>query len=169
MSDRVVVLARGRIVQSGTPAELYDEPATPYVADFIGTSNMLQATVTRIDGSEIEVVAGRHRLRALANGRRYRQNEPVLLSIRPEKAALVGMNGAEPPAGANRIGARVTEHLFHGHALRLELDLGDGTPFVVDLQLPAAVESLRLPAVGSEVEIAVRPANVSVFPAEAAT
>jgi len=166
MSDRVVVLSQGRIVQCGTPAELYDRPATPYVADFIGTSNLMRATVAAIEGDEVIATAGPHLLRGAAHGRRFQPGDKVLLSIRPEKAALVTDGNAVEP-GANLIDARVTEHLFHGHALRMELDIGQAAPFIVDLQLSAAVETLRLPQTGGRVAIAVPPANVTVFPAEA--
>jgi ABC-type Fe3+/spermidine/putrescine transport system ATPase subunit len=50
MSDRVVVMDRGKIVQSGAPTELYDDPATPYVANFIGTSNMIRGEVAHANG-----------------------------------------------------------------------------------------------------------------------
>jgi len=53
ISDRVAVLSKGRIEQIGPPVEIYDAPATPFVAEFIGTMNRLEATVT--DGSTGEV------------------------------------------------------------------------------------------------------------------
>ena len=57
MSDRIMVMHAGRIEQVGTPTELYDHPASAYVAEFLGTSNMLQAAVTR-DGDGVIARAG---------------------------------------------------------------------------------------------------------------
>jgi spermidine/putrescine ABC transporter ATP-binding subunit len=164
MSDRVVVLERGRIAQSGTPADLYDRPATPYVADFIGTSNLIPAVVVAAEGGEILAATGGQRLRALADGRRFAAGDRVLLSIRPEKATLLaaGMSG---PAAANILPATVREYLFHGNAMRAELDIGAATPFLVDLQLQGSANSVDLPQPGSAVTVSVRPANVSVFAA----
>jgi len=167
LSDRVVVLERGRIVQCGSPAELYDTPSTPYVADFIGTSNLLPATVSEVTGSDIVAACGPHSLRAPARGRRLVAGDKVLLSVRPERALLLA-DGMPPSAGANRLTARVTEHLFHGNSLRVGLDIGQAAPFIVDLQLQAALGSLSLPAPGSTVTVLVDPANVTVFPAAGA-
>ena len=166
MSDRVVVLERGSIIQTASPAGLYDKPATPYVADFIGTSNLVPATVLEADDAEIVAVAGAHRLRATADGRRFAAGEKVLLSVRPERARLLA-DPSSAAAGANALPATVREHLFHGNALRIELDIGQAAPFLVDLQLQATVGSLRLPAVGAAATICVDPASVTVFPAEA--
>jgi spermidine/putrescine ABC transporter ATP-binding subunit len=167
LSDRVVVLERGRIVQCGSPAELYDNPLTPYVADFIGTSNLLPGTVSEVSGGDIVAACGPHSLRAPARGRRLGVGDKVLLSVRPERALLLA-DGVSPPAGANRLAARVIEHLFHGNSLRLGLDIGQTVPFIVDLQLQAAVGSLFLPAPGSAVTVLIDPANVTVFPAAGA-
>ncbi len=168
MSDRVVVLEHGRIIQTGSPSELYDNPATPYVADFIGTSNLVPAVVAEAGPAGIVATAGAHRLRSPAGGRRFAVGEQVLLSVRPEKAVMLDA-AAAAPAGANMLPARVMEHLFHGNALRVELDIGQKAPFVVDLQLHASVGSLRLPPAGSAVTVAIDPANVIVFSGEAAS
>src|SRR6202008_4916723 len=58
MSDRIAVMNRGRVEQLGTPEELYERPATPFVADFIGTTNLLRGTVEAIDGGSPPVRLG---------------------------------------------------------------------------------------------------------------
>src|SRR6185312_12653630 len=50
MSDRIVLLADGRIVQDGPPEKLYDQPATPFASDFLGSANLIDGTVTALDG-----------------------------------------------------------------------------------------------------------------------
>ncbi len=165
MSDRVVVMDRGRIVQSGTPGELYDRPASPYVANFIGTSNLIRARVTAVDATAVTATAGSFTIRAKANGARPRLGAAVLLSIRPEKALIVAPN-TPIPEHHNRIEGRVTEHFFHGNSLRVEVDIGHGDPFLVDVQLQLAVGEAGTPVPGSVVVLAVHPASVSVFAAE---
>jgi spermidine/putrescine ABC transporter ATP-binding subunit len=167
MSDRVVVLEHGRIAQSGTPGELYDRPASPYVADFIGTSNLIPATVNALSGGEIEVQAGSHRLRASAGSLRVAAGDKVLLSIRPERAQMLAA-GTPAPAQANLLPATVREYLFHGNAMRVELDIGQPEAFLLDLQLHSALSGVELAKPGSAVRIAVAPVNVTVFPAGAA-
>jgi spermidine/putrescine transport system ATP-binding protein len=166
MSDRVIVLEQGRIAQSGTPSDLYDRPATPYVADFIGTSNLIAGTVTTGGDREVEASVGPHRLRAATGGRRFAAGDRVLLSVRPERALLLA-DGGTPPAQSNILPATIKEYLFHGSAMRVELDIGQVAPFFIDLQLQGALNSADLAKPGSAVSIAVTPINVTVFPAGA--
>jgi len=165
MSDRVVVIDRGRIVQCGSPAELYDRPATPYVASFVGTSNLVPAIIVASDANGVVAEAGGHRLWARLGSRRFAPGAHVLIAIRPEKVVTVPAGGVVPDA-FNRIEARVIEHLFHGHGLRTEFDIGCVEPFMVDIQLPAALAEVGLAAPGASVTLAVDPANLTVFPAD---
>jgi spermidine/putrescine ABC transporter ATP-binding subunit len=166
MSDRVVVLEQGRIAQSGRPDELYDRPANPYVADFIGASNLVPGVVTRSSAEEVEASVGAHRLKAATGGRRFSVGDRVLLSIRPERALLLS-NGEAAPTQSNMMTATLKEYLFHGSAVRAELDIGQESPFFVDLQLQGALDSLDLAKPGTTVAIAVAPGNVTVFHAGA--
>ena len=91
ISDRVAVLSAGRIEQIGTPTEMYTAPATPFVAEFIGTMNRLEATVVdgstgQIDHSGVRLQVGEARGRA--NGDR------VLVLIRPEALELTASRTA---------------------------------------------------------------------------
>jgi spermidine/putrescine ABC transporter ATP-binding subunit len=165
MSDRVVVLERGRIAQCGTPGDLYDRPASPYVADFIGTSNLISATVSAASGGQVEAQVGPHRLRAAAGSLRVVAGDKVLLSIRPERVLMLA-NGAPVPAECNFLSGTVREYLFHGNTMRVELDIGQPSAFLVDLQLQAALSGTDLAKPGSAVRVAIEPVNVTVFPAD---
>ena len=166
MSDRVVVMENGRIAQCGSPAELYDRPATSYVANFIGTSNLIPATVSRVDAETITATMGGREMRAKSNGGSFAPGADVLLSIRPERTVVLAA-GETVPEGYNRLDATVIEYLFHGHLVRMELDIGHSEPFVVDMQLQGALSDMDLPPQGSTViTLAVDAANVSVFAAD---
>jgi putative spermidine/putrescine transport system ATP-binding protein/spermidine/putrescine transport system ATP-binding protein len=162
MSDRVVVMEAGRIAQIGTPDEIYEKPASPYVANFIGTSNLIEMTA----GSESEGLLGLSReglaLKARMNGLAASTGQKLLVGIRPEKAILLG-SPAQAPAGACVLSGNVKEVLFHGSNARLRLELAGGAPFIVDLQLASASSRQSLPKLDTEVAIAVDPENVTLF------
>jgi spermidine/putrescine transport system ATP-binding protein len=88
LSDRICVMRAGRIVQVGTPQELYDRPASRYVADFVGTSNFLIGRVATMEGSRavLDLDAG-GRLEGCA-GAGLRTGDRACLSIRPEQIRL---------------------------------------------------------------------------------
>jgi len=87
MSDRIAVMNRGRVEQFGTPEALYERPATPFVADFIGTTNLLHGSVDAVNGREVLVrLASGECCRIQAAGRSI--GDPVDLSLRPEAVRI---------------------------------------------------------------------------------
>jgi ABC-type Fe3+/spermidine/putrescine transport system ATPase subunit len=141
MSDRVVVMRRGRIVQEGAPRTLYDLPRSPYIADFIGTTNLFPA---RLDGGRI-----------LCHGQPLSVDAAGVIKgaatfgFRPEKARLI----RDAATGPNRLQGHVAEVLYHGSVARVVVDLGPGR-IVVDLQISDAAAGLPGPGEAVAVEIA---------------
>jgi putative spermidine/putrescine transport system ATP-binding protein len=131
ISDHVAVMYGGIIEQMGTPAEMYTAPATPFVAEFIGTMNRLEATV--LDGATGDVEHSGTRLRVdAARGRR--NGERVLVLIRPEALELeAATNGAAP----NSFAGEVLTQTFLGPVTRLKVN-GDGTSLIADLSTARA-------------------------------
>jgi len=164
MSDRVMVVDAGRIVQSGTPTEIYEHPVSPYVADFIGTANIVPATVVGRESGHLVAAVGDARLHAPLGAKNFETSSPVLLAIRPEKLRLTKPGDAK----AGCLTGTVVETLFQGNSLRLKLAIAGGTPFAIDLPLGSALEQVAPPAIGETVGIAVDPANVVVFDGEVA-
>jgi len=113
ISDRVAVMSGGRIEQIGPPAEMYGSPATPFVAEFIGTMNRLTATVAD-DGS---IDYGGLRLRVEA-ARGLPRGERVLCLVRPETVEVVRANGT-PADGA--LTGEVVSNTFLGSTSRLRV------------------------------------------------
>jgi iron(III) transport system ATP-binding protein len=96
MSDRIVVMNAGRIEQVGTAVDLYQRPNSPFVADFIGTANFLDATVVGRSGRSHEVDFKGHRLNIPNSGQDYTPGTPVTIVARPEGVELhdeAGMPG----------------------------------------------------------------------------
>jgi putative spermidine/putrescine transport system ATP-binding protein len=127
MSDRVAVFESGGIVQLGAPDTLYNEPATAFVANFIGENNLIDGVVERLDGA--------HCLVALAQGAKVRAvavgdigpRTPVQLAIRPERIGLTARDGES----INRLRAVVEGRVYLGDHLRLLTRLGTGQALTV--------------------------------------
>ena len=118
LSDRVAILDRGRILQIGAPAEVYERPRTRFAAEFLGNSNFLQG---RVEGGAV----------VLADGSRIGVSDPlpasgeVTLAVRPEKMTIHA-EGAAIPADRNRLRARVRDVLYAGPALTYTLEQPQG-------------------------------------------
>lgn len=94
MSDRIAVMSQGRVMQIGTPVEIYERPKNKFVADFIGETNLLDGTVRAADGAwlTVHVPALESEVRALSSGE-FRAGQQVSLSIRPEKIRMIENKG----------------------------------------------------------------------------
>src|SRR5690606_26827836 len=117
MSDRVVVMNKGRADQIGTPFEIYNRPATRFVAGFVGTLNVLKGIVDDAAGRKVrigdQVVAVAHDL----GGRRA--GDPVSLALRPEAAVLEKQDGR--PA---RLDGLIEDVSFLGSVIRVKVAVG---------------------------------------------
>ena len=158
MSDRVVVMERGRIIQAGTPSELYDHPVKPYVADFIGRSNKLYGKIVSADAQQITMRVGQNTVRSTPGQTRYSTGDYVLATVRPEKVRLLA--DGEHPGNHSVVHGTVREVLFHGSSHRLEVDIGEDRLFGVDVQLIRS----DIGGPGTPVTLAINPDLVSVFP-----
>jgi putative spermidine/putrescine transport system ATP-binding protein len=150
VSDHVAVMYGGVIEQMGTPAEMYTAPATPFVAEFIGTMNRLDATV--VDGGTGEVEHSGMRLVVdAAKGRR--NGERVLVLIRPESLELeAATNGGAP----NSFTGEVLTQTFLGPVTRVKVS-GSGTSLIADMStaraaaLPVGARvSAKIPSEGAK-------------------
>ncbi|HSZ56379.1 MAG TPA: ABC transporter ATP-binding protein [Tepidisphaeraceae bacterium] len=111
VADRIALMNAGRIVQVGTPADLYHRPASSFVADFIGETNLLRGKVIGREDGQVCVETAAGPIRA-AGGREL--SGEVTLSIRPEQMRLADARPASD--GLNRLEGDVTETTFLGEA-----------------------------------------------------
>ena len=126
MSDRIVVLDRGRIQQDGTPEEVYRRPASRFVAEFLGQCNVLSARAAESpENGTTRLVAGAAAV-PLTVPRAVPAGEAVEVAIRPEAIEL----SESAPDGGNASAARLRSVSFLGDQYRYELDAGD-LPLVV--------------------------------------
>ena len=161
MSDRIVVMEAGRIVQIGAPEELYERPETPYVANFIGTSNMVVGSVAEVTGNTVLVRCDGAEIRAIVRDSAPAVGATVTLSIRPEKVKL--RQSTEAEAGFDILRGKLRDKFFHGESVRLAIDIGADRLFFVHRQLEAGLDQMALPEIGSDVTLGVDAANVILF------
>ena len=154
MADRVVVMNKGQLEQVGTPREIYEQPASPFVADFVGRVNVLNA-VSLGDG---RYRAGRLALMG-ANGSSYTAGTPVRLYLRPEDRVVEGSLEGE----LNRICGQIAKVEFlGGHCLaEIQVPELEGQPLSVFFSLNQ-VRELGIRE-GAELELALRPDRIRVF------
>jgi spermidine/putrescine transport system ATP-binding protein len=122
LSDRIAVMNEGRIEQVGPPEQIYREPTSPFVADFIGDTNLLDGQAHRENGTTVVEVS-----RSLNVPVDDETTGDVQLSIRPEDFALVE-NGDGLAAG------EVSERYFQGDQTNYVVDLDDGPELTVVIQ-----------------------------------
>ncbi|MFE6224447.1 ABC transporter ATP-binding protein [Streptomyces sp. NPDC057854] len=116
MADQVAVMNGGRVEQLGAPAELYENPRTTFVANFLGTSNLIEAEVVET-GADVVVTAGGGKLRVPGDRctDAVRQGGKLLVGVRPEKISLTHADDAgEIPDGRNRVTGRIADSSFIG-------------------------------------------------------
>jgi spermidine/putrescine transport system ATP-binding protein len=112
MADTIAVMNAGRVEQLGTPVELYERPASRYVANFLGQSNCLEGTVQEIRGEETVVRVRDCEL--TVSGRHGRPGSPLSIGVRPEKTVAVPAGERPDPGLANGIPGTVTDVSFTG-------------------------------------------------------
>jgi ABC-type Fe3+/spermidine/putrescine transport system ATPase subunit len=141
MSDRIALLRSGELEQVASPREIYGRPATAYVAQFIGHTNLLEG----------QVQSGVVRCGALAWPVEL-PDGPVLFSLRPENFRLAA--GVTAPPGMVRVRGKVRAQAFHGATELIRVECGDGLMLVV--RTPSGGASL------DEVEVEFSPADAVV-------
>ena len=147
MSDRIAVMNAGHVEQLGTPEELYERPATRFVADFIGTTNLLRATVDADGRARLETGEP-----VAIDRDGHAPGASIEISIRPESIRLV------PAAADGAIAARVEQAAYLGTNVSYQLRTTGGT----GLTVLAPKTGIRLP-VGSDVAVAWDAADALVL------
>jgi len=121
MADRVAVLHEGRVCQVGSPRELYDRPRSRFVADFLGQTNFIPATVAERRGEELLLDTAVGRLRSRVFPAEVSRGRQVLCSVRLEALRLL----ADGRAADNEIRGRLIETVYHGYMAQHAFAAGD--------------------------------------------
>jgi spermidine/putrescine transport system ATP-binding protein len=133
MSDRIAVMNAGRVEQAASPREVYEEPSTAFVADFLGVANLMEAEAVGPSGDGVALELGRgvtlEALRGAVDAR-----GTVKAVIRPERVEIEPQGAS----GGNRVPAIVTRSVYLGNALRVIVHLATGQAIVAEV--PATSE-----------------------------
>jgi putative spermidine/putrescine transport system ATP-binding protein len=146
LSDRIAVMSQGRIEQIAPPHEAYERPATPFVANFLGKTNVLEA---QVEGAQAALGEGRWPVPAGSPPR-------VLVTVRPEKIGFA--NG-----GAQALAGQVVTRIFQGNHWLYQVDTAHGRVTVIRQN-----SGEPAPAEGEAVRLTWRQEDMSVRPAETA-
>lgn len=160
MADRIAVMQHGRVVQFGTPRQLYTRPESAFVAEFIGGTNLLPGILEeRDDLLTVRIPAGS--IRALNGVEGIALGDLVYCSVRPESVRLHPTDG---PASTqvNQFAAEVQSIMYFGDSEQYSLRLADGRIVRAVEHTPTALTA----EVGERVLLQIDPRDVVVFPQE---
>jgi spermidine/putrescine ABC transporter ATP-binding subunit len=163
MSDRIVIMEKGRVLQDGAPIDLYNRPTSIYVANFLGTSNLLPGTVIAANKEHLTVKIGEVVFDLAVPIKSCRAGDQVVIAIRPEKAEIIVKSIVDMTDQPLFIG-KMIDHHFHGNTLRSEIDLGFDYPFLVDTPLKSSTSCTQLVAPGSPCQVRIDQHSAIVFP-----
>jgi spermidine/putrescine transport system ATP-binding protein len=132
MSDRIAVMNAGSIEHLGMPRDVYDRPATPFVADFVGVLNAAELAVTEVtDGWAVMRVSDRDHVVAPFEGLDVARGSTVLVAVRPERIAIT--TGEPPDQQGSRLGGTVRQIVYLGTLTQFHVETSVDRIFVVHL------------------------------------
>ena len=126
MSDRIVVMNKGKFEQIGTAREIYEHPKTKFVADFIGESNIFEAGVVENKDGIVKLVMENGHVQA--NGKDFIKDEIVYICVRPENVHI-----STTPAENFTLKGYVTDQIFVGNAVKTVVSLPNGDQVKVNM------------------------------------
>ena len=152
MADRLAVMSNGKIQQIGTPRDIFDHPATDFVARFIGAGNFLDGKMVGGGAAEVEGLGAVH----------YSEDTPsmptVRLLLRPHRIAV----GPPEATGVNHFTGTVEQVVYRGEILSLTIAIG---PYRIHADSPTRAGAV--PRKGERVGISIAPDDVTVIPGTA--
>jgi spermidine/putrescine transport system ATP-binding protein len=155
MSDRIAVMNRGRVEQIGEPEDVYDRPATTFVAGFIGVSNLMPATVA--GSGEVRLDQGQ----TIATGTDgFATGERCHAVVRPEKLQVEVAEGGDGSVERPRVEGVVASSLYLGTATQIVVDLGEDVRMTVLVPNADEADRQRLPGGGARVALGWEPEHM---------
>ncbi|NMF84264.1 ABC transporter ATP-binding protein [Nodosilinea sp. P-1105] len=128
LSDRIAVMNQGEIEQIGSPSDIYDRPRTPFVADFIGDTNLLPGQVKQQDARQVQVVT-QSGLQVLAKPPQHTPpSQSVVVSVRPEK---INLSTTAPTTDSNCYAGQVSHVMYLGTHMHCTVRLTSGDVLAV--------------------------------------
>lgn len=158
LSDRIVVMEEGGIVQIGTPTEVYERPRSRFVSDFIGFTNAVGGKVDAVNGSATRVTLASGHTLDVPTELGITAGDPVDLVIRPEKLLI------DPPGTGGHISlaGSLVHTVYTGAVTYYHVDIGQGAVLVA--MAPNGSPHVQSAAVGGQVVLGFKPEHILIFP-----
>jgi ABC-type Fe3+/spermidine/putrescine transport system ATPase subunit len=121
LSDQIAVMSKGQVIQIGSPWDIYYKPKNMFVADFVGTANLVPGIVTEKNGRAVTVDIDDAKLRVDEPNLEVQPGEQVTLCIRPE---TIQLSVSEAAGGQNSLQGIITNHIFEGALVRYWVEVG---------------------------------------------
>ena len=153
ISDRVIVMKRGCIVEAGAPMNLYSQPKNIFTANFVGEANFLTGTITQMTDEGSLVKVGEN-LQLMTKSIDKKMDDRVVIAFRPEFASIGDRKMI------NRLSGTVVDVLYSGSIIRLKVQLANDDLVVVKRTL--SFERL-MPTIGDKVTMTISPNNIVVY------
>jgi iron(III) transport system ATP-binding protein len=168
MADSLAVMHAGRVVQVGNPAEVYHRPAGRFVADFLGESNFLDATVAGLEGDTAHLDSPLGKLRSRAWPQGLNPGDRVICSVRPEAIRILHDADIHDRGSLNCLSVRCTDTVFLGDMAQHQL-VANGQVALKAFELhPRPIEATSPtsdPAAPATLRIGFHPRDVVVLTA----
>ena len=132
MSDRVVIMNHGRVVQVGSPQELYERPTTVFASKFIGKSNILRGVVNQVDGNEVLYAIADKYFQQLVSNEKFSKNDEIILALRPEKIKIARSKVASNEV--NILVGRIIDITYFGSTISVNVETDSVGEFIVEVQ-----------------------------------
>ena len=154
MSDRIAVMSKGKILQIGSPREIYDRPSVRFVANFIGETNFIEGEVAQVEGqvARVKLASGAIIAAGLPEG--LKPEGRVTVVVRPEHADLV------PPGGTADLWGKLENIVYFGTDTHYYVKLDGGETFIIRQQNSHGGGAGH--AVGNAVGVALEPNSAQV-------
>jgi putative spermidine/putrescine transport system ATP-binding protein len=154
ISDRIVVMYGGKAEQVGTPFEIYNRPATKFVANFVGTLNVLEGTITDIAAGKVRIGGGEVVLKQPLNG--AKAGDTLSLALRPEAISLGRQSGRD-----TSLSGQISDVSFLGSVIRVRINLDKNVVSLDTFNSPAAPP----PMVGAKAVVSFAASDLLVLEA----
>jgi spermidine/putrescine transport system ATP-binding protein len=128
MADRIAVMHDGKVLQVGTPEEIYETPATRFVADFIGETNFLPGRLTGVNGdiASVELYNGSTAEGVYSGDHKSAVTQEVTVTIRPERVSVSSESSSAGPTASNQLHGHVMQIYYIGTDVRYLINVGNG-------------------------------------------
>jgi len=141
MSDRVVIMNHGRVVQVGSPQELYERPSTVFASKFIGKSNILRGVVNQVDGNEVVYAIADKYFQQLVSKEKFSKSDEIILALRPEKIKIA--RGKVKSNEVNILVGRIIDITYFGSTISVNVETDAVGEFIVEVQAWRNQETLE--------------------------